>query len=123
MEQSKRSVNPVFFMKVFVFSYVLTAVLLLLLALLLYKCRISETIVNIGIIVIYIAVCFLAGLITGKKMKCRKYLWGALTGAVYFGILAVLSLLLHKGTGQLSGSFWSTLFLCTASGMLGGMLS
>lgn len=123
MEQSKHSFNPVFFVKVFLFSYVLTAVLLLFLALLLYKCRLSETVVNIGIIVIYILVCFLAGFITGKKMGSRKFLWGALSGVVYFGILALLSILLHKGTGQLSNSFLSTLFLCAGSGMLGGMLS
>ena len=123
MEQSKRSFNPVFFLKVFLFSYVLTAVFLLLLAMLLYKCRLSETVVNIGIILIYIVVCFLAGFITGKKMENKKFIWGALAGTAYFVILALLSVLLHKGTGQLSSSFLSTLFLCAGSGMLGGMLS
>jgi len=123
MEQSKRSFNPVFFLKVFLFSYVLTAILLLILAMLLYKLRLSETVTNVGIVIIYILVCFLSGFITGKRMGSRKFLWGMLVGIGYFAILAALSVLLQKGTDQLSRSFLSTLFLCAGSGMLGGMVS
>ena len=123
MEQSKRGFNPVFFLKVFLFSYVLTAIFLLLLAMLLYKLRLSETATNVGIVLIYILVCFLSGFITGKRMGNRKFIWGMLVGIGYFAILAALSVLLQKGTGQLSGSFLSTLFLCAGSGMLGGMVS
>ncbi|MBR1693132.1 MAG: TIGR04086 family membrane protein [Lachnospiraceae bacterium] len=123
MEQSKRNVNPIFFAKIFLFSYVLTAVFLLLLAMLLYKFRLSETVTNIGIILIYILACFFSGFLTGKKMGSRKFLWGMLVGIGYFAILALLSIAVQKGTIQLSGSFLSTLFLCAGSGMLGGMLS
>lgn len=124
MEQTiKNKLSPFFFLKVFLFSYALTAVLLLFLALLLYKLRISETVVNVGIILIYIITCFLAGFITGKKTGNRKFIWGLVVGIGYFVILAVISVLMAKGVGELGGSFASTLFLCAGSGMLGGMLS
>ena len=124
MEQiNKASVRPVFFLKIFAFSYVLTAVCLMLLALFLYKFRFGEMVVNVGIILIYILACFLSGLLTGKRMESRKFLWGLVVGMGYFAILAIVSLLLKKDVGQLGGSFASTLFLCAGSGMLGGMLS
>ena len=123
MEEMKRTPQPVFFLKIFLFAYILTAILLLLLAFVLYKWRLSETATNIGVILIYILSCFFAGFLTGKKMKTRRFLWGLLVGVGYFCILAVLSVVLKKGTGLLSSSFVSTLFLCAGSGMLGGMVS
>ena len=48
-------------------AYVLTAGLLLLLALLLYRFSLQERLVNISIIVIYIVVTFLAGWLAGKR--------------------------------------------------------
>lgn len=124
MEQiNKRGANPIFFLKIFAFSYVLTALCLLFLALLLYKFRFGEMGVNIGIILIYILVCFVSGFFTGKRMETRRFLWGLLVGMGYFAILALLSMVLKQGVGQLGCSFLSTLFLCAGSGMLGGMLS
>lgn len=124
MEQTiKNKFSPFFFLKVFLFSYALTAVFLLFLALLMYKLRIGETIVNVGIILIYIITCFLAGFITGKRMGNRKFIWGLVVGIGYFVILAVMSVLMAQGVSKLGGNFASTMFLCAGSGMLGGMLS
>ena len=124
MEQiNKGSVRPVFFLKILVFSYVLTVVSLMLLALFLYKFRFGEVVVNVGIILIYIFVCFMSGFLTGKRMERKKYVWGFFVGMGYFAILALVSLVLKKEIGQLGGDFLSTMFLCAGSGMLGGMLS
>ena len=124
MEQiNKGSVRPVFFLKVLAFSYVLTVASLMLLALLLYKFRFGEMVVNVGIILIYILACFVSGFLTGKRMERRKFLWGFVVGLGYFIILLLVSYGLKSETGQLGGDMISTLFLCAASGMLGGMLS
>ena len=124
MEQiNKGSVRPVFFLKVLAFSYVLTVASLMLLALLLYKFRFGEMVVNVGIILIYILACFVSGFLTGKRMERRKFLWGFVVGLGYFIILLLVSFGLKNETGQLGGDMISTLFLCAASGMLGGMLS
>jgi putative membrane protein (TIGR04086 family) len=62
-------------------SYVLTLLLLCLLALLLYKLHLTEGMVTIAISAIYVITTFMAGFLAGKKMKTQKFLWGALLGA------------------------------------------
>lgn len=124
MEQSiKKKVDVLFLLKLLAFSYILTAVFLLILSMLLYKLRLSETIINIGIVVIYIAATFFTGFLAGKKIGTKKYLWGLFLGAGYFLILTLISLIINHGISDFSGNFLSTLFLCIGSGMLGGMLS
>ncbi|MBE5884025.1 MAG: TIGR04086 family membrane protein [Lachnospiraceae bacterium] len=114
---------PVFFLlKCLLFSYILTAALLLLLAFLLYKLGLSEGIVSIAISAIYVIATFMAGFIAGKKLQTRKFLWGMLLGAAYFVVLAVISLLVNQSVGELGNSFLTTLTLCAAGGTLGGML-
>ena len=104
-------------------AYIVTGLLLLLLALLLYKLQLSESVVNIGIIAIYVAACFLGGFLEGKMMKTRKFLWGGAFGLLYFAVLAVISLAVGQGFSGSSSHFVTTLLLCMAGGTLGGMVS
>ena len=112
-----------FILKSLLISYLFTAGLLLLLALLLYRFSLSERIVSLCITAIYILVTFLAGFLAGKKEGSRKFLWGLLMGCLYFLVLTAVSLVVNHGFSSLSGSFFTVLALCTGSGMLGGMLS
>ncbi|WP_440321532.1 TIGR04086 family membrane protein [Laedolimicola sp.] len=109
-------------LKALLAAYIATGGLLLLLALLLYKLRLSESVINLSITAIYLIACFLAGFLMGKMMKTRKYLWGAAGGLLYFTLLALISLAARQGSAEAS-SFITTLLLCTAGGTLGGMLS
>ena len=54
-------------------SYLLTGGALLLLALLLYRFQLSEQIVSIGILAIYTMATFLAGFLTGKGVRDRRF--------------------------------------------------
>ena len=112
-----------FVLKSLLVSYLLTAGLLLLLALFLYKFSLTEKIVSLCITGIYILVTFLAGFLAGKREGARKFLWGLLMGCLYFIILTLVSLIVNHGMGDLSSGYFTTLVLCAASGMLGGMLS
>ena len=103
-------------------SYVLTLLLLCLLALLLYKLQLTEGMVSIAISAIYVITTFAAGFLTGKRMETRKFLWGAVIGAAYFIVLAVVSVLIQTPENALGNSFWTTMVLCVAGGTLGGML-
>lgn len=124
MEQTiKKKVDLLFFLRMLVFSYLLTALLLLFLSLLLYKFRLNEMVVNVGIVMIYIISTFLTGFLAGKKIGNKKYFWGLLLGAGYFIVLLLISLLINHGISNFTDNFLSTLFLCVGSGMLGGMLS
>lgn len=115
--------KAVFVIKCMLGAYVLTAGLLLLLAFMLYRFGLSEKVVSVCIIAIYILVTFFAGLLAGKREGKRKYLWGLVMGALYFGILVVVSLVVNKGLEDIAGNMMTVFFLCAGSGMLGGMIS
>lgn len=112
-----------FFLKSLLFSYILTGVLLALLAFGLYRFGLSEKIVSVAIIVIYVAATFFGGFVAGKRMGNRRFFWGLMMGSAYFLILAAVSFCAGKGDIQVGNSFFTTLVLCAGGGMLGGMLS
>lgn len=104
-------------------AYILTAGLLLLLAFMLYRFGLSEKVVSICIIGIYIAVTFLTGVISGKRAGRRKYLWGLAMGVAYYVILVAVSLIVNRGPQDVASNMLTVFFLCAGSGMLGGMIS
>ena len=118
-----KKVPVIFLLKCLLFSYIVTAALLLLLAFLLFKLGLTEKIVSIAIIAIYVAATFLAGFLTGKRMGSRRFLWGLLMGGVYFLVLVAISLAVNHSVKELTDSFLTTMVLCAGGGMLGGMLS
>ena len=94
-----------------------------LLALLLYKREPGESVIKIGIVAVYVISGLCGGFLMGKRMREQKFLWGMAAGIIYFLLLFGVSLLV-KGTGDLQMTrIFSTLILCGASGMAGGMLS
>ena len=64
-------------------AYVITGLLLLLTAGLLYKCNLSEKVIDIAIIAIYVISSLLAGLFYSKGAKSRRFLWGMGAGVAY----------------------------------------
>lgn len=119
----KSSEGVVFMLKCLLISYILTAGLLLLLALMLYRFGLKENIVNICIIAIYIIVTFLAGMIVGKRAQSRRFVWGLLIGIIYFVVLAVVSFAVNRSIQDVANNFVTVFLLCAGSGMLGGMVS
>lgn len=119
-----KEVVPLFsFLKNLLFSYIVSAGLLLLLAFFLYRFRLTEKPVAVCIIVIYVLSTVFLGFLTGKKVENRKFMWGLLMGIFYFVILAIISLIIKGSAQALGNQFFSTLLLCAGGGMLGGMLS
>lgn len=113
----------IFITKCMLAAYILTAGLLLLLAFMLYRFGLSEKVVSICIIGIYIAVTFAVGLIAGKREGKKKYLWGLAMGCAYYVILVIVSLIVNRGPQDIAGNMVTVFFLCAGSGMLGGMIS
>ena len=103
-------------------SCLLTAALLCLLALGVLFLGLSEKSVSIGIIIIYVAVTFAGGFVAARKAPGRKFLWGLLVGLAYAFLLAILSVGKAGSASGLGDSFLTTMLLCGAGGMLGGML-
>lgn len=110
-------------LKALIFSYLVTALCLLIMAVLLYKLELKEGQVAAGIAAVYIVSCFLGGFFLGRKAESRRFVWGLLLGGAYFLFLLAVSLILEPGglTG-IKGAAASAA-MCLGGGMLGGMLS
>lgn len=104
-------------------AYIVTAIILFLLAFLLFKLRLSEQVISVGIIITYALSCFVGGFLAGKKMKQKRFMWGLFMGLGYFIVLLILSLVVSKDAATMADSIFTTLMLCAGGGMLGGMLS
>lgn len=104
-------------------AYILTIILLLVLALLLYKFRVSSDVINVGIIITYMLTSFFAGNMAGKQMQQKRFVWGMIMGLAYFVVLLVVSLVINSSISAVSDSLFTTMILCAGGGMLGGMLS
>ena len=111
------------FLKFLLVSFLISVLLLFLLAFFLFKFHLSDAVISASVIVIYVLSNFLAGFLAGKTMGQQKYVWGLGLGAAYFGILFLVSLLCGQSPEEVGSGISMTLFLCLASGMLGGMLS
>ena len=103
-------------------AYILTMILLLLLAWLLYQMDVTKEIIEAGITFTYMITCFLAGNLAGIQMKQKRFLWGILMGIAYYVVLILLSILINQTMGTMTEGV-TTLILCVGGGMLGGMLS
>lgn len=110
-------------MVILVTMYIITGILLLLLAFLMYRMDLAEPVVNGAIIAIYIIAGFLGGFLMGKKAGVKKYLWGLLMGALYYGVLLFVGVILHQGLNGEPMHLLSTMVLCLLSATAGGMIS
>ena len=103
--------------------FAVSGALLLLLAFLLYQMELGEEAVKAGIIVIYIISGIAGGFLIGKMRREKKFLWGLCAGVLYFMLLFLISCAVNRGLPQDMVKVLTTLILCTASGMAGGMIS
>jgi len=67
-----------------VVAFLTTIILLLGFAFLLLKLQLDAGKTELGILVIYVLSCFAGGWYCGRKAAQRKFLWGFLTGILYF---------------------------------------
>ena len=92
-------------------SYIITGILLLILAFLVYKFELDEQVVVGGIVSIYIISTFMGGFIIGKLTEVKKFLLFAIAYGIYR----------EFNTNGLNTI--STIILCVGGGTLGGMLA
>ena len=70
-------------------TYVISAVLLAALSFALFQFHLREPEVNAAVNAVYILSCLFGGLIAGKTMKTRRFLWGLLIGLLSLSVLHV----------------------------------
>ena len=115
--------EAVWILKSLLCAYVVTGILLLLLALFAYKLNLEEKQVTIAVMAIYLVSTFVGGFTIGKWNRVRKFLWGMLVGAGYFMLLLLVSLGIYHSLRNGGVNAMTTMFLCIGGGLLGGMLA
>lgn len=112
-----------YMVKALLCAYITTGGMLVVLSLLLYKFGLSEENINAGIILTYIISTFAGGFVIGKLTGKKKFIWGVLSGVLYFLLLLVISFgIYHSLQEEMTGLFTAFL-MCAGGGMLGGMVS
>ncbi|WP_124065207.1 TIGR04086 family membrane protein [Clostridium sp. E02] len=119
MEKSKFQVT----LRNLLITYILTGILLVVLALGLYRFRLKEDQIRLGVNVVYILSCLIGGLLMGKSIRQRRFFWGLLLGLLYFVILLAISFLMNRGINGSLNQILTTMAVCAVSGTAGGMLS
>lgn len=109
--------------KSLVAAYIFTGAALAVLAFVIYKWELSETVVNLVILAIYVLASLLGGFLTGKRVKERKFIWGLIMGTFYILILYGVSMIMKNSLNMVSTAGVLAGVLCIGGGMLGGMLS
>ena len=111
-----------FFIKIIVFTYLMSLLLLGILALVSYKTDCSAKVISGGIIAIYFISAFIGGLFAGKVKKNRRIIWGITVGLLYLAGLLIVSIIVGKG---ISGGIEvaAALGAAVAGGIIGGMVS
>ena len=111
-------------------SYIITGILLLILAFLVYKFELDEQVVVGGIVSIYIISTFMGGFIIGKLTEVTAIvpretgcLWGMIIGTIYVLLLLAISYGIYREFNTNGLNTISTIILCVGGGTLGGMLA
>lgn len=119
----RKDAGVMWVLKSLLVSYILTGVLLLLLAVALYKLELNEKAVSAAIVAIYIVSTLIGGIIIGKFARVRRYLWGLGLGISYFALLLLITLGVYRTLNGDAANMVTTFVLCAGGGMAGGMLS
>lgn len=104
-------------------SYLLSGILLLIMAFAMYKLKLKEAQINTAVYAVYVIACLIGGILSGKALQTRKFFWGMLTGLLYFMILLAASWLMKQGVPLDTSRLLTVLACCAAGGMIGGMIS
>ncbi len=109
--------------KILFLSYLVTALLLLILSLFYYKLKFSTGTVTVLVFLIYVISCLIGGFLAGKHFLKRRAVWGLLFGLLYFLLLLGASFAAGKEIIDNMMNLTGVLAACLLSGAMGGFLS
>ena len=119
----RKNPKAMWMLKSLLVSYIVTGVLLVVLAMLLYRLELNEKTVSASIVAIYVLSTLAGGFILGKLMKVKRFIWGLGLGVVYFALLLLITLGVYRGLNGDGANLLTTFILCAGGGMAGGMIS
>ena len=104
-------------------SYVLSGILLAVLAFALYQLRLKEGQVNLMVYAVYLLTCLCGGFLAGKRIRQRRFFWGLLSGLFYFVVLFAVSWAMNMGSPIDMERSVTVMGVCALGGTIGGMIS
>lgn len=110
------------FVKAFIMSVLITALLLFVCAFLLLKTGMEEKTLGILLAAVDALGVFVGGVYLGKKSGRQKFLWGLIFGVLYFLVYLLLSFLINGPALSVAGAVKSFAVMAVG-GMVGGMVS
>lgn len=110
-------------LKVLIVAYVITGLLLLLSAFIMFKFQLGEAQVRLFVMIIYGVATIVSGIIYGKIRGKRRLLNGALIGLIYFLMLVIVSFVINKGFRDEVQQIIISMIICVAGGAIGGIIS
>lgn len=103
-------------------AYLMTGIFLLLVAFLLWQMEPKESMISLGVQVIYVLGSFVGGFAAGKGIRKKRLFWGMLSGVLYY-LFLLLASWCGGGITSTPGRLWMTFALCLGGGMIGGIFS
>ncbi len=114
--------NLVRLCKSLIVSYVVSAVLLLVSAAVLYSLRLNQNQMLVCVLVIYALSNLVGGFVLSRMVKGRRLLNGMLQGLSYCAVLLGVSWLVNKGLHTEAAAVLRAVAACVAGGIVGGII-
>ena len=111
------------FLKETLIEMIVSAVLLTAVSFIVLRMTPSFAVTRVLILGIYGISTFIGGYIMGKVMTRKKFIWGAVSGIIYFMIIAIIALVVKGGIDTGTVGIISGFIVSVAAGTLGGMIS
>lgn len=93
-----------------ILSYLLTIIMLFITAVVVYKVGISDKVLGILVVVIYIVATFAGGFVTGRKVREKRFLWGMVYGLTYISVALTVSVLFTVFRRQRGNSSYNQVY-------------
>lgn len=117
------SKKSLYMIRTLLISYIVTGLLLMVLAFSLYKWNLTQSKIDLGILAVYLVSNLIGGFVIGRQMRERKFIWGLISGVLYFLLLLLVTFLVYHNIQSEMKEVIMTLLICAGGGMLGGMIS
>ena len=104
-------------------SFIVSFMLLLIFAMIMYASDVSNNVVGVMVVITYFVSTLIGGFYVGSRVNEKKFMWGIILGIVYFVLLMIVSVISNKGDVALDISILIALVVSSIGGMVGGMVS
>lgn len=119
----KKGNSGVMFIMVLAGMFILSAVILAILAAVLLNGDMSASFITGGVIAAYVISCLVGGFCMGQYTGKHKFVWGIGIGSCYFGVLFLAGKAVYQSGAHSDIQWISSFLICMVAGMLGGMLA